>query len=531
MKKYFFVCAFIFSFKILLAQISSTPSKDLEYCPVSNTTFTVIVQGYEPFVFGWTNNPIIISANYPPVNVTSSTTFTFVGRFKDVNIAQTFGVRYKRQNKADTTEYITFKKIKSLFYPNPTGSSGSSPCQPFTANQTFITAPICQVTNATVSVNAAKWSTFSEGNDFCWGSITTYEYQLPINWKVGTTFTSTGSNWYAGGTSVTVTSDLTNGTNGVIRIRPVNNCGAGLANNATQVNVSIIRPKPTLTFNAVTPICSTATFQANNVPAWVNNTLWSVAPLGLVSIATPTSNPATFTKVGNGTATVQFAINGGATCPVSFNYNTQEIVNDTKLEVGAPVATWPEVFYPTTNCLPMGFNVTYTSTSQFSAWFEWGYYEGPSGNGSPYVLINGAYTSQQPIRISNGETINRIVVKGGNACGTGVPNIREFTFTSGCNAGGDVEYRINPKEDLAEIRIDKFSIFGNPANAVLNVKVPKSNKIQQIVITDVNGRQLKTLRNIKANFMKIEIFDLKAGLYFITLTSNNKKQVLKFIKQ
>jgi hypothetical protein len=251
----------------------------------------------------------------------------------------------------------------------------------------------------------------------------------------------------------------------------------------------------------------------------------------LISISTPTSNPATFTRVGNGTGTVQFTINGGSSCPLSFNYNTQEIVNNSQIEAGAPVTTWPEVFYPTTNCLPMGFNVTYTTTSQFQPYgYEWGYYEGPSGNGNPYILV-GTGGTQQAIRITNTETINRISVKAINACGAGVVNIREFTFSTGCDAGGDVEYKIKPKEELNEIAIDKFEILGNPATSVLNVRVPKSYEPQQLVISDINGRQLRTIRNIKANIMKIEITDLKAGLYFITLTSNNKKQFLKFIKQ
>lgn len=262
----------------LTAQVATiSPVSTNEYCASTNTSFTVVVPGYQPNVFGWTNNPIMISATYPPINVAASTTFSFVGRFQDVNIAQTFRVSYKRQGKADTIADFTFKKIKSLFYSNPTGSSGSSPCQPFRANQISITAPICQVTNTTVSVNAAKWSTFGEGNDFCWGSITTYEYQLPNNWKVGTTFTSTGSNWYAGGTSVTVTSDLTNGTNGVIRIRPVNNCGTGLVNNAPQATVPINRTYPQIIIPELqTDICSgNKTYTLSGLPAGATTT-WNI---------------------------------------------------------------------------------------------------------------------------------------------------------------------------------------------------------------------------------------------------------------
>lgn len=93
MKKYLLLLTILVCFKTGFSQITVAPSKDLEYCPLSNTIFTVTVPGYDPFVFGSTNNPIVASANYPPINPSSSTTFTFVGRFQDVNISQTYGVR------------------------------------------------------------------------------------------------------------------------------------------------------------------------------------------------------------------------------------------------------------------------------------------------------------------------------------------------------------------------------------------------------------------------------------------------------
>lgn len=294
----------IFSFLLLsfLANVTSaqyliTPSETLEYCPNTNITFAVTISGYEPFVFSWTNNPTLISANYPPANPAASTPFSFVGSFRDVNIAQTFGVKYKRQNKPDTIEYITFKKIKSLFYPNPTGNSQNSPCQQFKANQTQITAPLCEIVNIPISVNTANWSTFGEGNDFCWGAITTYDYQLPNGWSIGSNV-STGNNWIAGGTSVTVTSDLNTG--GVIKIRPTNNCAAGLANNGTQATIAISRPGPT----------------------------FSLSPTS-VSIQCGTPLTQTFTV----------SMTGTTTCPVTYSWNLGD--NNGWFYNGNPAPTTP----------------------------------------------------------------------------------------------------------------------------------------------------------------------------------------------
>lgn len=281
----------------LSAQQSISPIITNEYCPNTNITFTVTIPGYSPLVYGWTNNPTLISANYPPDNPAASTTFSFVGSFRDVNIAQTFQVSYKRQGKVDTIADFVFKRIKSLFYPNPTGSSQSSPCQQFKANQTQINAPLCEIVNIPISVNAANWSTFGEGNDFCWGSIATYEYQLPVNWAIGSNI-STGSNWIAGGTSVTVTSDLTTG--GVIIIRPTNNCASGLANNGTQATISISRPSPT----------------------------FSLSPTS-VSIQCGTPLTQTFTV----------SMTGTTTCPVTYSWNLGD--NNGWLYNGNPAPTTP----------------------------------------------------------------------------------------------------------------------------------------------------------------------------------------------
>jgi hypothetical protein len=529
MSKLFLTLILLLTFYNVKAQTILPPFTN-EYCPNVDFTFTVTVPGTGPTVIAFTNNPILVQQAYNISTSSGVTSFNFRGRFRDVNINQVFRVNYRLSSNRDTSTDFAFKKIRSLFYSNPVSGSSSGACQPFRASQTSVTAPVCQITNIPVSINATNWSTFGEGNDFCWGSISTYEYQLPAGWSIGANV-SNGTNWIPGGTSATVSSDLQTG--GTIRIRPTNNCGNGLVNNAAQATIPILRPKPALTFSGQTPICSTATFAAGNIPSWVNNTLWQVSPSGLVSISTPTSNPATFTKNGNGTGSVQFTINGGASCPASFTYNTQEILNNTKIEVGAPVVTWPEVFYPTTGCLPMGFNVSYTSTSQFSAFYEWGYYEGPSGNSNPYVLANVGGSSQQPIRISNTETINRIVVKGGNACGVGTPNIREFTFSQDCNAGGDVEYKIKPKDKTGEKgnSVDNPAIIDNPVKSVLTLRMPRIKQIQQVIVCDISGRKLIVKKPAGLGVMRIDLSGLRAGLYLVTLTDPDNRWSMKFIKE
>jgi hypothetical protein len=521
-----------------------SPSLTTEFCPNQNVVFTVRLPEREPGSSinvtaltgpAGSNNPSVVQI----VSNVQDTTFAgangtkcnFTGRFGDDNIKQTFKVAYTP--KGATQQFpvdFAFKYIKSLKNPSPV-SSGNGPCKLLNLGSSPITVPLGNIQNIPLNFNNIKWSTKDEGNDFCWGVIRQYEYLIPQGWSIGTT-TSNGTTWILDDSSVVITSNICGGYLGKIRVRPANAaCGVNLINNADVREINIDRPKPSLTFIGTSTICSSATFQANGVPSWVNNTLWSVSPSSLVSISSPTSNPTIFTTVGNGTGTVNFTINGGASCPLSFNYNTQEIVNKSQIEAGAPVTTWPEIFYPTTNCLPMGFNVTYTTTSQFQPYYyEWGYYEGPSGNGNPYVLVGNGGT-QQAIRITNTETINRISVKAINACGAGIPNIREFTFSTGCDGGGDVEYKIKPKEEKNELTNYKFEIVGNPVSSLLTLNIPFNNLKKQIQISDLNGKVLITIANTNTSLEKVDISKLKSGLYFVTLLTGNKKQVLKFVKQ
>lgn len=224
------------------------------------------------------------------------------------------------------------------------------------------------------------------------------------------------NSWTGGGTNATRLSNWLDPSNSGVQTTNTSNINNLIALTG---NLSIV--------GASSPICTNSSLTINGA-----------SPNALITWMSSNSSIATVTP--NGTSTLVTRVNNGIvtiTATVAECGQPNQIVTAV-YQIGTPVVTWPEVFYPTTNCLPMGFNVTYTTTSQFNPYgYEWGYYEGPSGNGNPYVLVGNGGT-QQAIRISNTETINRISVKADNACGTGTPNIREFTFSTGCDGGGDV---------------------------------------------------------------------------------------------
>ena len=72
-----------------------------------------------------------------------------------------------------------------------------------------------------------------------------------------------------------------------------------------------------------------------------------------------------------------------------------------------------------------------------------------------------------------------------------------------------------------------FYIYPNPSATVLNVaNANTSQTISHLEIISLEGRVL-----MKQNASQVEIASLPTGMYFCRITSNNKIQTIKFLKQ
>lgn len=80
-----------------------------------------------------------------------------------------------------------------------------------------------------------------------------------------------------------------------------------------------------------------------------------------------------------------------------------------------------------------------------------------------------------------------------------------------------------------ELTQNTFSFFPNPTNNVLNIK--SEIAIEQLSITDMSGRTIKTINSNNTKQTSIDVADLTSGIYFIQVVSNGVPQVQKFIKQ
>ena len=73
-----------------------------------------------------------------------------------------------------------------------------------------------------------------------------------------------------------------------------------------------------------------------------------------------------------------------------------------------------------------------------------------------------------------------------------------------------------------------FSIYPNPTSSIFNISNPNNVEIKSISVVDINGRIVK---NQSDSLSQINVSDLNAGVYFVTIEAAEGKTTKKFIKQ
>jgi hypothetical protein len=76
--------------------------------------------------------------------------------------------------------------------------------------------------------------------------------------------------------------------------------------------------------------------------------------------------------------------------------------------------------------------------------------------------------------------------------------------------------------------ISNINIYPNPTENFLNISNPNNVEIKNISVVDINGRIVK---NQSDSLSQINVSDLNAGVYFVTIEAAEGKTTKKFIKQ
>lgn len=104
-------------------------------------------------------------------------------------------------------------------------------------------------------------------------------------------------------------------------------------------------------------------------------------------------------------------------------------------------------------------------------------------------------------------------------------------FTPGATGGvslGLDTFNITSTLSSYNFEINNFEIYPNPTSSVLNISNPNNYEINNISVVDINGRVIK---NQLGTLTQINVSDLNAGVYFVTIEAAEGKTTKKFIKQ
>lgn len=201
----------------------------------------------------------------------------------------------------------------------------------------------------------------------------------------------------------------------------------------------------------------------------------STGELSLVAYSTPGANPVGNYSYNLATAPgVQLPENTWSRVGISYNFTTGEVLINSTAITGGPLAV--NGSSPSTNPAEVDFVVTSGSVT------------------TPSVINN---TSAATMRFDN------LVTRASNTNTL----LSSDQFTIGDNS---------------------FVVYPNPTRDLLGIFNPNNFDIKNIFVTDINGRVVK---NQADSLTQINVSDLNAGVYFVTIEATEGKTTKKFIKQ
>lgn len=305
-------------------------------------------------------------------------------------------------------------------------------------------------------------------------------------------------------------------------------------------------------FSGTTADLTTAGWVRTNQSAPSTATLWSVAsyaPVVVNSSANPAVRSLPFSDV-------EYA--NGVTCPApngqAGGTNSFALVNYTSTSGAGTISNW--LISPLVNTVQNGDIVSFYT--------RLGKIPGSSGAGFPDRLelrmsTSGAFSTNP----STGATdvgsftvlltaVNPTLITGvypqvwtqysGTVSGLAGPTSVKFGFRyfvtdggpSGNNSdiiGIDTFSVDRPVASTESFFKNNFTVYPNPADNFLNVNVKNGVTVNEVALTDLNGRIVKTISSSFDSNLEINVSDLSAGVYMLTIKTNEGVGNSKFVKK
>lgn len=136
--------------------------------------------------------------------------------------------------------------------------------------------------------------------------------------------------------------------------------------------------------------------------------------------------------------------------------------------------------------------------------------------------------------LSKGYVTYKIKVKPGFAVGDIIPNTAGIYFdTNPVVVTNTFNTEFVTTLGNSDFGSSNMMVFPNPANSTIQISLQNtSESIASVTITDVLGKNIRTLKATTGNQMSVDVADLSQGVYFVEITTgNNLKQVKKLVKE
>lgn len=121
--------------------------------------------------------------------------------------------------------------------------------------------------------------------------------------------------------------------------------------------------------------------------------------------------------------------------------------------------------------------------------------------------------------------------------GTPAPLAATYTFTTnpgGTSQNGFYIDNIVLSNDEIQLENNNISLFPNPANEELSITwTPELGNVENIRIIDLSGKQIRQVANVNSvnGSIAMDIDDLTAGIYFVSMATENTTITKRFIKE
>lgn len=109
----------------------------------------------------------------------------------------------------------------------------------------------------------------------------------------------------------------------------------------------------------------------------------------------------------------------------------------------------------------------------------------------------------------------------------GLIEIVNYAFEDIPNTKITAGQTVSSPTNIEEFNNNEFTIYPNPVKDIVSISIASKTVINTINLYSVTGKLIKEIQLPKN---QIDLSNLKSGIYFIEVISENKKEILKLIK-